>query len=240
MHDFSLDGRGCWLCPVGGAAELVLLLPCDGETTRLVPGMLPEWEAAVAGGECRPFVLAGFELDSWERDLTPWEAPKLFKRSPPFEGRARETLAWMEGTLLPAVLEKSALAGAGPELEPGILGYSLGGLFALWALCESGRLKSCAACSGSLWYEGWAGYMESHSPPPGSRVYLSLGKNEERAKNPRMAAVGEVTRRAFALYGADPNVAETALEWSEGGHFDGVAGRLTRAILWLAGRRSGE
>lgn len=237
MQHFELDGRSCWLYPVGKPETpgdtLVLAFPCDSDTTGTLPDILRRVEEAAGEAPLRPFVLAGFESQNWEQDFTPWQAPRLFKRAEDFSGGAPQTLAWMEDAFLPAVLEKGGLGG---DVEYGILGYSLGGLFALWSFYESGRFGCCASCSGSLWYEGWDEYMAGHEPPQGSRIYLSLGKNEEHAKNQRMARVGDVTRRAAGLYGQSPGVAEVYLQWQEGGHFDDVPGRIAQALLWLAKR----
>lgn len=82
-HHFKLGNRSCWTCPVGGdgaAGETVLFFPCEKEMTEMLPGISAQLDAAAAEGRCKPFVLAGFESGEWEKDFTPWEAPRLFKR----------------------------------------------------------------------------------------------------------------------------------------------------------------
>lgn len=49
----------------------------------------------------------------------------------------------------------------------GIFGYSLGGLMALYALCESRSFGLCGALSASLWYEGFLDYLRERAPAPG-------------------------------------------------------------------------
>lgn len=67
-----------------------------------------------------------------------------------------------------------------------------------------------------------------------ARVYLSLGLNEEKSRNPRIALVGEKTKEAFEILKKDlEGEGEVFLEWNEGGHFDEVALRYQKALLWL-------
>ena len=60
-------------------------------------------------------------------------------------------------------------------------GYSLGGLFALWCATQRPYFKAVAACSPSLWAEGWQTYYEQH-PTKAEFVYMSMGKDEERTQ----------------------------------------------------------
>ena len=108
---------------------------------------------------------------------------------------------------------------------------SLGGLLAFWAVCSSGSFAGCASCSGSLWYDGWLDFLEEHPPSPWQRVYLSLGRTEEKARNPRMAQVGEATRRSFErLQRAE---VPSRLVWQDGGHFHQIPRRLAGALTSL-------
>ena len=68
---------------------------------------------------------------------------------------------------------------------------------------------------------------------PGARVYLSLGRNEEKSRSPRLAAVGNATRAAHDLLSRDGTIAETTLVWHDGGHFSGVPDRMAAAMTWL-------
>jgi len=114
-----------------------------------------------------------------------------------------------------------------------IAGYSLGGLFALWALTQSRVFGAAASLSGSLWYDGWEAYRDGVTLPSDARVYLSLGRSEERAGDLRMAAVGDCTRRTHAWLCAQLGETQTTLDWNRGGHFTGIANRWNKAIDWL-------
>ena len=109
-------------------------------------------------------------------------------------------------------------------------GYSLAGLFALWAATQTNALYGVAAASPSVWFPGWPEYEAAH-PIQAQRVYLSLGDREEHTKNQTMASVGDNIRAlhtALTRRGTD-----SALEWNAGGHFKDVDLRTARAFVWV-------
>ncbi len=109
-------------------------------------------------------------------------------------------------------------------------GYSLAGLFALWAAYQTDLFAGAAAASPSLWFPGFADYMKEHALKT-SRVYLSLGDKEEKARNPVTAAVGDRVRAAYSLL--KEQGAECVLEWNEGNHFKDADLRTARAFSWI-------
>jgi hypothetical protein len=178
-----------------------------------------------------PFALACFGVEDWQAAYSPWAAPALRKGEKGFAGEGPATLAFLEERALPKLEEALPISR-----EPGgraLFGYSLAGLFALWALYESRLFSGAGCCSGSLWFKGWMGYMRSFSPKAGSRVYLSLGKKEENARNSLLASVGGCAREAEGILGRSPAVKESALAWHSGGHGHEPARRLADAALWL-------
>ena len=220
---FDLAGRRVRLLCRDGA-ELLLLQPVDEHDAR---GLDRQW-AAMA--ECpRPLALAAFSVEDWNRDLSPWEAPPVFGKVP-FSGGAEATLAFVTGELLPRLREEF---GRERELPLCLGGYSLAGLFALWAATKSELFQGIAAASPSVWFPGWLDYAREH-PVKAQRVYLSLGDREERAKNAVMARVGDCIREQYALLRKD---CSATLEWNEGGHFQDPEGRTARAFRWLAGEK---
>lgn len=232
MKQFTVDDKMVSVQAFGNAANAPVIYCLTGED---LAQQLPELEhmliPAIQHGRCQPFRLLWWSPVNWNRDYSPWPAPPLSAQDQPFPGEAKSTLAWLTKHL--AELQQPALDGVGPE-QRYLLGYSLGGLCALWLLHECDLFAGCASCSGSLWYDGWIGYLQTHTVSnPNSRLYLSLGKKEEKARNPRMATVGEATKTTYALLRQDKNVAETTLQWHEGGHFTDIPQRLAQAVLWL-------
>lgn len=143
--------------------------------------------AAVAEG--RGATVVRVPVRDWADSLTPWEAPGLRRGAPRFGGRAVSTFYELRGTVVPLVEER---LGASRPPRRAICGYSLGGLFALFAFTGDRLFSACACLSGSLWYRGWVDYL-SAAPFEGAGRYafLSLGKKEPKAGAPIMRGVAD-------------------------------------------------
>lgn len=167
----------------------------------------------------KDFYLIGIKVQSWNDDLSPWEAPAVFGKDG-FGGRAGSTL----DELMPLCADRNRTYYIG--------GYSLAALFALWAAYQTDIFKGVAAASPSMWFPRFADYMKENRIKADS-VYLSLGDKEEKVKNPVMATVGDRIREAAdVLKGQDVN---TILEWNEGNHFKDAGIRTAKAFAWLLG-----
>lgn len=232
MQQMNTDGHPVWLLASQEKALYPALYMVAGEDeAEALEAMQARFEQAVENGECRAFALAAFSVPDWNRDLTPWPAPSLFKKTPDFAGEAEKTLAWLNRLLIPTV-EASGWVQPGVENRC-LMGYSLGGLFSAWACYEQGGFGGFASCSGSLWYDGWTAYVQDRTlPPEVRRVYLSLGDREGKARNQRMASVEPATLAMAEKIAGMPSV-ESTFTWQAGGHFDGVADRLSDAAIWL-------
>ncbi|MDO4536839.1 MAG: alpha/beta hydrolase-fold protein [Coriobacteriales bacterium] len=179
--------------------------------------------------ECLPELsssLAVVEVESWERDLTPWPAAGAYKQQAAYEGRAAETLDELLGEVLPRAEKSCGLAPASLALA----GYSLAGLFALWAFCSSDAFVAAASGSGSLWYPGWLDWLRGREfAGEGRRVYASLGTKESRVRNPMVAQVGSATAQTLELL--EGRGVSCTFESNPGGHFTDIAGRLAKALV---------
>ena len=144
-------------------------------------------------------------------------------------GEAEETLAYIEDVLLPCIRR------AYGDIPCVLAGYSLGGLFALWAAYRTESFDGICAVSPSLWVRGWDAYAEGRVACADA-VYLSLGDKEERARNVRMAAVGDCVRRQASRLTRQLAEGKTVFEWNRGGHFDDEPGRMARGLAWTAER----
>lgn len=200
-------------------SERVLLQPVDAYDLE---GM--DRELAIIREAAGDFRLLAFRIRDWNRELSPWEAPPVFGRES-FGAGAPETLA--------ALLEHCGEPGKRYYLG----GYSLAGLFALWAAGQTERFAGIAAASPSVWFPGFPEYVEAH-PPRSERIYLSLGDREEKTRNPVMAQVGDRIRRLHGWLlerGLD-----CTLEWNPGNHFRDPALRTARAFAWVLGEPYGD
>ncbi len=176
------------------------------------------------------FLLAAFETENWNRDLSPWPSPPAFGKDP-FGGGAEQTLSYVRTSLIPELRARYCL----PENVALILGgYSLAGLFALWSVWQTTDFDAAAVASPSVWFPGWIEQAEA-SVPHARAVYLSLGDREERTRNPVMSTVGDCIRRMEKTL-MDQPVADCILEWNEGNHFRDPDRRTARAFQWCMAR----
>ena len=219
-QSFQLDSRTVTVYSAA-TPQILYLQPVDEHDSELLDSQIE------AMRECaQPFALAAFEVKDWNRELSPWEAPPVFGKAP-FGGGAENTLRFVTDCLLPALHDRLAL----PEgVKLCIGGYSLAGLFALWAATRADVFSGVAAASPSVWFPGFIDYVKAN-PIQAEKVYLSLGDREERAKNPVMATVDDRIREMQALLQADHTV---TLEWNPGNHFQDSEKRTAKAFLWLA------
>ena len=206
---------------IGGPVLLYLSAP---EETGGGKALFEELSAAAEG----EFLLVVLPVRSWDRFLTPWPAEGgMGKRS--FTGEGRALLSRILSEILPALSEQYP-----QHKEIYLAGYSLAGLFALWALYESEAFAGAASASGSLWYPGWTAYGTGEKWRNGraARVYLSLGDREHRSRNPFMRKVQEATEMQYRYFCEQENVT-AVFRQEQGGHFEAVRERTLRACLWL-------
>lgn len=188
------------------------------------------------GRACVPFLLLNVESIDWNNDLTPWPSPALNKKSSYFGGHADTYLDFLS-TIIKPHIDTHYHTKSGPE-DTGLIGYSLGGLTALYALYKYESFGKIGCLSGSLWFDNWLGFMSSHRPlNAAAKVYMSLGTKEQESKNDRMAAVGQCTMQAAEILKSQLNNAnDLNFEWNDGGHFTQIPQRYTRSLFWLMRR----
>ena len=176
--------------------------------------------------EGHSLALAAISGVDWNRELSPWKAPKAFRGSEDFGDQGPALLDTLTQQIIPLI---ESHLGYAPEFR-GIVGYSLAGLFALWAVYQTDLFDRAASISGSLWFDGFLEFMTNNTPKA-KFIYLSLGDKEKLAKNPRLAAVEDCTRQAAGLLGAQ-NI-PVAFEMNHGGHFQDIPARIARGISSL-------
>ena len=182
-------------------------------------------EVAAIAQSNRKYLFVAIPVESWNDALSPWEAPAVWGKES-FGGKAGDTLRFLTEQVIPTLKQQYPL----PENVKIILGgYSLAGLFALWASTQTKLFYGIAAASPSVWFPGWMEYEQQH-PIQAQHIYLSLGDKEEHTKNAVMAAVGDNIRTLHSRLierGAD-----CTLEWNSGGHFKDADLRTAKAFRW--------
>lgn len=215
----QIQNRTCRIYGTASAEYLLLQMVDEHD----LAGMEREVEA-IHRQTTQPFLLAAVQVNNWNDDLSPWPAPPVWGKQG-FGGRAGDTLAWL-AQAVPSIRRQYSIK---EDCKVVLGGYSLAGLFALWAATRTDTLYGVAAASPSVWFPGWPEYEAAH-PIQTQRVYLSLGDREEHTKNQTMAAVGDNIRAlhtALTRRGAD-----CTLEWNAGGHFKDADLRTARAFAW--------
>ena len=178
-----------------------------------------------AGGirECGWTVVAVEGID-WNRDLTPWPAKAVFRGQPDFGGGAEAYLRELTEEIIPtaeADLKPSARA---------IAGYSLAGLFAVYAALETKMFDAAASVSGSMWYPGFEEHVRQKESVP-RLAYFSVGDREKLGRNAAFHSIEDCTQQicdVLAVRGA-----RTVFELNPGGHFDNPDGRVQKAFDWM-------
>lgn len=194
-------------------SNIILIQPVDDHDLEGI-----ENEFAMITNSCNLSLrLIAVSINNWNNDLSPWEAPAVFGKEN-FGGDASRTL----GELLKLCDDKGKKYYIG--------GYSLAGLFALWAAYQTDIFDGVAAASPSMWFPGFDDYMKKNEIKTDT-VYLSIGDREEKARNPVMATVGDRIREAHSLL-KERNV-NCILEWNEGNHFKDADIRTAKAFAWV-------
>ena len=159
-REYTLSNRTCYLYRDTEAAQL-LVQPVDEHDLDA----LDQEVETIRSLTDQPFSLVAFMINDWNQELTPWPAPPVFGKTP-FGDGAPATLDFILKRLLPETQEQESRVILG--------GYSLAGLFALWAAYQTDRFEGIVAASPSVWYPKWIDYASANSAHASS-IYLSLG-----------------------------------------------------------------
>lgn len=184
------------------------------------------WQECLTIG-CKSMVLACVEEIDWEHDLSPWNAPAVFRGGSSFTGGASEYLKVLEQKLIPKILE---VLPKKPE-QMILAGYSLAGLFAIYSTLHTNLFDGVVSASGSLWFPGFIEELKTHGISQNlKKAYLSVGDKEAKTRNPSMKTVEENTKSVVA-YLSGLGI-KTQFECNEGGHFQDISKRLAKGIYW--------
>jgi predicted alpha/beta superfamily hydrolase len=192
-----------------------------GNSTLLV--LFAEYENAdviLDGLDVSALVVSGLD---WNRDLSPWPAPRVFKKEDDFSGGA--------AAFLRELLANEVLQRKWDRIL--IAGYSLAGLFSLWAVTQTDLFAGCASVSGSLWFDGFTDWLKEH-PANCQDIYLSVGDREKHSRNPRMAQVESCTETCAGILRKEGK--NIRYELNPGTHFDDPEGRIHKGIVFLLGK----
>ena len=183
--------------------------------------------AEVQKDGCPDFTLVTVSGLNWEAELSPWAAGNLFKYSEMFTGGANAYLQFLTQQVLP-----QAEANLNGILWRGLAGYSLAGLFTVYALYKTDLFSRAASMSGSLWYPGFKDFaLQNTLRIAPQHLYFSLGDKEARARNQYLKTVQQCTEELAAHYRSLG--INTCYELNPGGHYRDIISRSGAGIKWL-------
>lgn len=178
-------------------------------------------------GSYTDFTLVTVSGLNWEVELSPWAAGNLFKYSEMFTGGADAYLQFLTQQVLP-----QAEAGLNGILWRGLAGYSLAGLFTVYALYKTDLFSRAASMSGSLWYPSFKDFaLQNTLCIAPQHLYLSLGDKEARARNQYLKTVQQCTEELAAHYRSLG--INTFYELNPGGHYRNIISRSAAGIKWI-------
>ena len=183
---------------------------------------------AITEATSASFSLVAIHIDRWFDELPPWPAPPVFGKRP-FGDGAAATLQNIHRT----VAELKAQCESAESFPRVLLGgYSLAGLFSLWAGYQH-PFDGIVAASPSIWYPRWLDYAAEHTPRAAA-FYLSLGDREDHSRTPIMTTVSRCIRQQQQLL--EKGGTACTLEWNPGNHFQDNGRRTAKGFAWLMNR----
>jgi len=173
---------------------------------------------------CENFTLAAIGNLNWNHDLSPWPTPNIGNNKYGFGG-ADEYIKKLTNEIIPEIRVKLGLK---PEFTA-IAGYSLAGLFALYAAYRTDIFSRIASVSGSLWFPGFTEFAETNNfARTPDLIYLSLGEAEAKTRDKNLAPVRKNTEKLAAIYKS--RSIPTIFELNPGNHFTETILRTAKGI----------
>ena len=224
MSSFTIAEKGVDIFPsTETTASTIYLNTFSGEGQKI-------YEAARAANYPQFTLVAISDLD-WNHDMVPWDSPSAFKNAEPCTGGADDYLRLPTEEIIPTAERKIA----GVPRWRGIAGYSLAGLFALYAIYQTDLFSRVGSMSGSLWFPSMKEYIFSHEPKRlPDYMYFSLGDKESKTRNPILRSVRQNTEEIQAFF-QDKGI-DTVFQLNPGNHYNHAVERTATGLCWLLSR----
>lgn len=179
---------------------------------------------------CPSFHLVTLSKVGWDRSMSPWPSEPVVTRNDHFSGEGSQHLEWLLLHVAPYVERELGVR----KPVSYISGYSMAGLFALWALYQTDFFAGAVSASGSLWFPGFRDYVLAHEPAGRPRgIYLALGERETKVRNPALQHTDDICRSLCARLSSQ-GIPHT-FESNPGNHFKDMDLRVAKGIAWLLG-----
>lgn len=203
--------------------------------------------------------LVNVGVDLWEENFSPWCAPRVFAKGPNFGDGAQKTLDTLINQVIPwAESDLTEL----PAYRV-LVGYSLAGLFSLWAgVTQAGvspqvargcqpddapsqpgaphvdapvaTFQRIGAVSGSFWFPGLLDYVDQQlNEGAVGLTHAYLSLGDREARTPN-PQIMHVRENAELLASKLESAGITStFKLNRGNHFQNVEGRMQKALDWL-------
>ena len=182
--------------------------------------------------DCKGFILVAISNLDWNNEMTPWLAKKINKNGEDFLGKADEYMQILLKAIIPEI-KKYIEENLKVKIKNyTIAGYSLAGLFAIYASYKTNIFSRIVSASGSLWFPKFINFVKENKISSNvEKIYFSLGNKESKVKNNVLQTVGENTKEIERIYKSQG--LKTIYEENEGNHFKDATLRMAKGIKWI-------
>lgn len=175
----------------------------------------------------KDFSLLTIYVSDWNNDLSPYTASSIFKGTSDFKGNADLFLDYVLNLSKKVILEENI-----NPIYKALVGYSMAGLFAVYALFKTNEFLKAGSVSGSLWYPHFTEFVENNEVLQGiSTFYMSLGDKEKKTNNKIMSQVETNSLTVFERIKTQFN--NSKFEFNPGNHFKDEDLRVAKCIAYL-------
>ena len=182
----------------------------------------------------KEYILVSVTNLDWNNDLSPWFATKINKNGTDFLGNGDEYLNILLNKIIP-LIETYIKSDLNISIKYyGIAGYSLAGLFAVYAGYKTNMFSKIASASGSFWFPKFIEFARENSISGKiDKIYFSLGDKESKVRNQILAKVEDNTIELERIY--KEKGINTIYEVNSGNHFTDGSMRMAKGIKWILG-----
>lgn len=165
-------------------------------------------------------------LDDWSQVLAPWSTPEGW---PQYVACTKGAESYLKVLTEQIVLQaESFIKNPGERV---LAGYSLAGLFTIWAFFYTDLFTKAATASASLWFPGFEKWFMDHSMKRlPEAIYFSCSVEEFDSDNPYLAPEKPTTLALVKWF--QEHKVPTTLVLDPCNHYEDVVRRTKASILW--------
>ena len=176
---------------------------------------------------CKPFHLVSISKLRWDEEMSPWMHTPVVTKNDHFTGEADRYMRCLTEQIIPyaeQMIQETVKFRV-------IAGYSMSGLFALYAPYITDCFSALVSASGSVWYPEFVSFAQKNCflRKPDT-IYLSLGDLESRTRNTYLSQTENCMKNLLSLY--QRQEIPSVFELNHGNHYKDADIRLAKGIAW--------